>query len=178
MEICISIYNQGKEKELSRLSKSSEETDEEDEDDISPLAVGHNVYILAYKLSEHKKELKDALEQAESADAIKYYANHTAQIEVKVHSYCLVDYECIAFGLVPIINFQIVRTDRKLEQIVFPVPSVCQFLTEESKRKVIYKTKCNEQGSKVDDFFKQTTWLFEEMQCQKELRGENSCVNG
>ena len=64
------------------------------------------------------------------------------------------------------------RNDRKLEQIVFPVPSVCQYLTEESKQHVLQKTKCNEQGSKVDDFFKQTQWLFEEMQCQKELRGE------
>ena len=64
------------------------------------------------------------------------------------------------------------RNDRKLEQIVFPVPSVCQYLTEESKQHVLQKTKCNEQGSKVDDFFKQTQWLFEEMQCKKELRGE------
>ena len=55
---------------------------------------------------------------------------------------------------------------------MFPVPSVCQYLTEESKQHVLQKTKCNEQGSKVDDFFKQTQWLFEEMQCQKELRGE------
>ena len=54
---------------------------------------------------------------------------------------------------------------------MFPVPSVCQFLTKESKTYVIEKTKCNDQGSKVDDFFRQTQWLFEEMQCQKELRG-------
>ncbi len=76
------------------------------------------------------------------------------------------------------------RNDRKLEQIVFPVPSVCQFLTKESKDHVIHKTKCNEQGSKVDDFFKQTNRLFEEMLCQKELRGKRPrnqtskfCVN-
>ena len=70
------------------------------------------------------------------------------------------------------------RNDRKLEQIVFPVPSVCQYLTEESKQHVLQKTKCNEQGSKVDDFFKQTQWLFEEMQCQKELRGEGGREGG
>ncbi len=63
------------------------------------------------------------------------------------------------------IIFQIVRNARKLEQIVFPVPSVCQYLTQESKDSVIHKTKCNEQGSKVDHFFRQTQWLFEEMQC-------------
>ncbi len=55
---------------------------------------------------------------------------------------------------------------------MFPVPSVCQYLTQESKDSVIHKTKCNEQGSKVDDFFRQTQWLFEEMQCQKDLRGK------
>ena len=70
------------------------------------------------------------------------------------------------------------RNDRKLEQIVFPVPNVCQFLTKESKEKVIHKTKCNEQGSKVDDFFRQTQQLFEEMQCQKELRGKKDGEGG
>ena len=34
------------------------------------------------------------------------------------------------------------------------------------------RTECNEQGSKVDDFFKQVKELHEEMVCQKDLRGE------
>ena len=34
------------------------------------------------------------------------------------------------------------------------------------------RTECNEQGSKVDDFFKQINGLYEEMVCQKDLRGE------
>ena len=67
---------------------------------------------------------------------------------------------------------QIVRKDRTLEQIVFPVPSVCRFLTEDSKDKVMQHTECNEQGSKVDDFFRQTAALHEEMECQKDLRGK------
>lgn len=33
-------------------------------------------------------------------------------------------------------------------------------------------TECNEQGSKVDDFFKKTNELYEEMECQKDLKGE------
>ena len=66
---------------------------------------------------------------------------------------------------------QIVRKDRSLEQIVFPVPHVCQFLTQESKDKVMQHTECNEQGSKVDDFFKQVNGLYDEMVCQKDLRG-------
>ena len=54
---------------------------------------------------------------------------------------------------------------------MFPVPSVCQFLPPESKDKVMQHTECNEQGSKVDDFFKRIDGLHEEMVCQKELRG-------
>ncbi len=58
--------------------------DEEQDEHISPLEVGHNIYILAYKLSEHKKELKDKLEnQAQSEASIKHYSEHTAQIEVR-----------------------------------------------------------------------------------------------
>ena len=44
---------------------------------------------------------------------------------------------------------QIVRNDRTLEQIVFPVPHVCEYLPSESKYQVLQRTKCNEQGSKV-----------------------------
>ena len=32
------------------------------DDNNSPIVVGHNIYILAYKLADHKRELKDALE--------------------------------------------------------------------------------------------------------------------
>ena len=44
---------------------------------------------------------------------------------------------------------QIVRKDRTLEQIVFPVPHVCEYLLSESKERVLQCTECNEQGSKV-----------------------------
>ena len=44
---------------------------------------------------------------------------------------------------------QIVRKDQTLEQIVFPVPHVCEYLPSESKDQVLQRTKCNEQGSKV-----------------------------
>ncbi|XP_064398624.1 inositol 1,4,5-trisphosphate receptor type 2-like isoform X2 [Halichondria panicea] len=112
----------------------------------SPLVVGHNVYILAYQLAQYKKELKAALDKATSkGEAIGYYARNTAQIEV-------------------------VRKDRTLEQIIFPIPSVCHYLTDESKARVMIDTECNEQGSKVDDFFKRTNELHEEMECQKDLR--------
>ncbi len=45
--------------------------------------VGHNVYILAYQLSQYKKELKIALDKATRQEpAIRSYADNTAQIEV------------------------------------------------------------------------------------------------
>jgi hypothetical protein len=63
------------------------------------------------------------------------------------------------------------RTVAWSRYIVFPVPSMCQFLPPESKDKVMQHTECNEQGSKVDNFFKRMDGLHEEMVCQKELRG-------
>ena len=61
------------------------ESDTDDED--SPLVVGHNIYILAYKLAEYKKELRDALDKALSPGhtaraAVEHYDKNTAQIEV------------------------------------------------------------------------------------------------
>ena len=64
---------------------------------------------------------------------------------------------------------QIVRKDRTLEKIVFPVPQECRYLTDRSKDDVMQKTKCNEQGSKVDDFFTQIENLHSEMLCQQAL---------
>lgn len=51
--------------------------------------------------------------------------------------------------LICLFVLQIVRHDRTMEQIVFPVPQICEFLTRESKMKVYYKAERDEQGSKV-----------------------------
>ena len=64
---------------------------------------------------------------------------------------------------------QIVRKDRTLEKIVYPVPQECRYLTELSKDDVLQSTKCNEQGSKVDHFFTQIEHLHDEMMCQQAL---------
>ena len=66
---------------------------------------------------------------------------------------------------------QIVRQDRNLERIVFPVPQVCEFLTEETKTKVFTTAERDEQGSKVADFFERSENMFVEMQWQRKLRG-------
>lgn len=68
---------------------------------------------------------------------------------------------------------QIVRSDRTMEQIVFPVPSICEFLTKESKLRIYYTTERDEQGSKINDFFLKSEDLFNEMNWQKKLRGRS-----
>lgn len=60
-----------------------------------------------------------------------------------------------------------------MEQIVFPVPNICEFLTQESKLRVYYTTERDEQGSKINDFFLRSEDLFNEMNWQKKLRGDH-----
>ncbi|CAK6983751.1 inositol 1%2C4,5-trisphosphate receptor type 3 [Scomber scombrus] len=67
-------------------------------------------------------------------------------------------------------QIEIVRDDRSMEQIVFPVHPICEFLTEESKYRVFNTTEQDEQGSKVTHFFEQTSFLHGEMEWQKKLR--------
>uniref|UniRef100_A0A8C8HG19 Inositol 1,4,5-trisphosphate receptor n=1 Tax=Oncorhynchus tshawytscha TaxID=74940 RepID=A0A8C8HG19_ONCTS len=114
----------------------------------SPQNVGHNIYILAHQLARHNKELQALLKTyGEGDEALEFYAKHTAQIEI-------------------------VRLDRTMEQIVFPVPNICEFLTNESKLRVYYTTERDEQGSKINDFFLRSEDLFNEMNWQKKLRAQ------
>lgn len=126
------------------------EIDQETLDQIRPKDVGHNIYILAHQLARHKKDLQQNLKPGpdpniEGEDALTYFANHTAQIEI-------------------------VRHDRTMEQIVFPVPNICEYLTEESKVRVFTTTERDDQGSKVNDFFQQFDDLYNEMRWQKKIR--------
>lgn len=61
-----------------------------------------------------------------------------------------------------------------MEQIVFPVPNICEYLTRESKSRVFTMTERDEQGSKVNDFFQQTEDLYNEMKWQKKIRSKYS----
>lgn len=79
--------------------------------------------------------------------ALLFYATHTAQIEI-------------------------VRNDRTLEQIVFPIPEICEYLTNDTKIKILNTAERDDQGSKVADFFDRTTPMFNEMKWQKKLRGQ------
>lgn len=153
--------------------------DYDDDEEVTPKEVGHNIYILCHQLARHNKELQLYLKpnaifepganqvsqvlpsgsapsfvgqnsndlNSRYTAALSYYRKHTAQIEI-------------------------VRSDRTMEQIVFPVPQICEYLTEESKRKIFTATCRDEQGSKVSDFFSKTDDLYHEMRWQRKLRAQ------
>lgn len=140
VDVCKQAYNQ-------------EDLEDENECEVSCRDVGHNIFILAHQLSHQNKDLASLLKPSASAEsdemhgdsALEYYAKHTAQIEI-------------------------VRRDRTMEQIVFPVPNICEFLTPESKIDAYQTCERDDQNSKISDFFDRTEELFREMQWQKKLR--------
>ncbi|XP_051964558.1 inositol 1,4,5-trisphosphate receptor type 3-like isoform X4 [Xyrauchen texanus] len=138
------------------------------EGEVSPREVGHNIYILALQLARHNKTLHSLLkppkktteegvegissmlnlnnkQEEPQEDPLEHYDHQTAQIEI-------------------------VREDRSMEQIVFPVHPICEYLTEDSKFRVFTTTEQDEQGSKVTHFFDQSSFLHNEMEWQKKLR--------
>ncbi|XP_062997360.1 inositol 1,4,5-trisphosphate receptor type 3 isoform X1 [Elgaria multicarinata webbii] len=161
------------------IKKAYLQEEECENSEVSPREVGHNIYILALQLSRHNRQLQHLLKpvkriqeeeeegissmlilhnkqltqmlksttpvQEEEEDPLAYYEKHTSQIEI-------------------------VRLDRSMEQIIFPVPSICEFLTKETKYRLFTTTEQDEQGSKVSDFFEQSSFLHNEMEWQKKLR--------
>ena len=69
------------------------------------------------------------------------------------------------------LTLQIVRSDRTMEQIVFPIPEICEYLTPETQQRVYLTAERDEQGSKITDFFERHEDMFAEMKWQKKLRG-------
>ncbi|XP_034023350.1 inositol 1,4,5-trisphosphate receptor type 1-like [Thalassophryne amazonica] len=147
VEVIKKAYMQGE----IEVEEPQDDGNGEEEHCASPRNVGHNIYILAHQLARHNKELQAMLKPGgtygEGDEALQFYAKHTAQIEI-------------------------VRLDRTMEQIVFPVPNICEFLTQESKLRVYYTTQRDEQGSKINDFFLRSEDLFNEMNWQKKLRAQ------
>ncbi|XP_075966966.1 inositol 1,4,5-trisphosphate-gated calcium channel ITPR1 isoform X3 [Anarhichas minor] len=150
VEVIMKAYLQGEE-EFEDTKEEDDNGEEEEHDAASPRNVGHNIYILAHQLARHNKELSMMLKpggaSGEGDEALEFYAKHTAQIEI-------------------------VRQDRTMEEIVFPVPNICEFLTTESKLRVYFTTERDEQGSKINDFFLRAEELFDEMNWQKKLRAQ------
>ncbi|CAE1225060.1 ITPR1 [Acanthosepion pharaonis] len=97
-------------------------------------------YILPeVELSQHNKELASLLKPTGKDiygdQALDFYAKHTAQIEI-------------------------VRNDRTLERIVFPIPEICEYLTDETKNKVYYTAERDDQGSKWQRQLRANSLLF------------------
>ncbi|CAF1314468.1 unnamed protein product [Adineta steineri] len=150
LDVACQIYARGKQEE-SEVTKdenpeeSPEEEVNENSDNVAQ-TVGHNMYILAYQLSRHHRELEVLMKHRTLNDeALSYYHKHTAEIEI-------------------------IRHDRSIEPIVFPVPQLCEFLTNEKKQKVFLTCEQDQQGSKVKDFFGKFPEIFEEMKWQRKLR--------
>ncbi|XP_062921619.1 inositol 1,4,5-trisphosphate receptor type 3 isoform X1 [Mobula hypostoma] len=169
------LFNMRPQELVDVIKKAYNQEEECENSEVSPRSVGHNIYILALQLSRHNKLLQQLLKPVkrvqedveegismlmlnnmqmlktghqqpqEEEDPLTYYSKHTAQIEI-------------------------IRSDRNMEQIVFPMPDICEYLTTESKQRVINTTEQDEQGSKVSDFFEKTHFLYNEMRWQKKLQ--------
>lgn len=55
---------------------------------------------------------------------------------------------------------------------MFPIPEICEYLTHDTKVKILNTAERDDQGSKVADFFDRTDAMFNEMKWQKKLRGK------
>ena len=63
-----------------------------------------------------------------------------------------------------------------IQQIVFPIPEICEYLTEDTQIKMFINAEKDDQGSKVADFFHKADDMFQEMQWQKKLRSNTSLL--
>lgn len=57
-----------------------------------------------------------------------------------------------------------------MEQIVFPVPTTCEYLTQETKQRIFLTTEKDEQNSKITGFFEAVDSMWNEMKWQRKLR--------
>ncbi|XP_040008243.1 inositol 1,4,5-trisphosphate receptor type 3 isoform X4 [Xiphias gladius] len=146
--------------------------------EVSPREVGHNIYILAQQLARHNKVLQNLLKppkkSKEGEEGISCMLNLNnrplSQMLKSTAPAAVVEQDPLEYYDQLTSQIEIVRDDRSMEQIVFPVHPVCEFLTEESKFRVFNTTEQDEQGSKVTHFFEQTSFLHGEMEWQKKLR--------
>ncbi|XP_035512176.1 inositol 1,4,5-trisphosphate receptor type 3-like [Morone saxatilis] len=167
VEVIKKAYHQDSECEL-----------EEVEVEVSPREVGHNIYILAQQLARHNKVLQNLLKppknSKEGEEGISSMLNLNnrplSQMLKSSAPAAVVEQDPLEYYDLLTSQIEIVREDRSMEQIVFPVHPICEFLTEESKLRVFNTTEQDEQGSKVTHFFEQTSFLHGEMEWQKKLR--------
>uniref|UniRef100_A0A8D2JCB7 Inositol 1,4,5-trisphosphate receptor n=1 Tax=Varanus komodoensis TaxID=61221 RepID=A0A8D2JCB7_VARKO len=161
------------------IKKAYLEEEECENSEVSPREVGHNIYILALQLSRHNKHLQHLLkpvkriQEEEEVGLSSMLSRHNKQLTQILKSTTPVQEEeedPLAYYEKHTSQIEIVRLDRSMEQIIFPVPSICEFLTTETKYRLFTTTEQDEQGSKVSDFFEQSSFLHNEMEWQKKLR--------
>uniref|UniRef100_A0A673APG1 Inositol 1,4,5-trisphosphate receptor n=1 Tax=Sphaeramia orbicularis TaxID=375764 RepID=A0A673APG1_9TELE len=166
-------------RELVEVIKKAYSQDSECEGvEVSPREVGHNIYILAQQLARHNKVLQNLLkslkknkEGDEGISSMLNLNNRPLSQMLKSSAPATVaEQDPLEYYDQLTAQIEIVREDRSMEQIVFPVHPICEFLTEESKFRVFNTTEQDEQGSKVTHFFEQTSFLHGEMEWQKKLR--------
>ncbi|XP_028308141.1 inositol 1,4,5-trisphosphate-gated calcium channel ITPR3 [Gouania willdenowi] len=165
-------------RELVDVIKKAYHQTEYDEVEVSPREVGHNIYILAQQLARHNKLLQNLLKpqkkSIEGEEGISSMLNLNkrplSQMLKSSPPAAVQEQDPLEFYDQLTSQIEIVREDRSMEQIVFPVHPICEFLTEESKVRVFNTTELDEQGSKVTHFFEQTSFLHGEMEWQKKLR--------
>jgi hypothetical protein len=189
INVAIALYHEQDDYDDIFAGLNFEDTPNSTDGIVMPRDVGHKVFILCHQLvqqynltqsgqnqqakimtSEEAKLLADKCDQQQAngtsgggsggggssasldremylreASALYYYESHTAQIEI-------------------------VRCDRKMERVVFPVPQICEYLTDETKSHVFHNTEQDERGSKIPNFFSKVDDLFEEMKWQRELQ--------
>ncbi|CAI5448230.1 unnamed protein product [Caenorhabditis angaria] len=133
------------------ISLLDEKYNEDELTSVDPREVGHNIYILAHQLAIHDSELEvwldgnDEKKDIITREALNYYKDRTAQIEI-------------------------VRRDRTLERVVFPINDICSYLTKETKDHVYNNTERDNQGSKVTEFFDHWETMYQEMIWQRKLQ--------
>ncbi|KAK5924245.1 hypothetical protein CgunFtcFv8_001139 [Champsocephalus gunnari] len=160
------------------IKKAYHQESEYEGEDVSPREVGHNIYILAQQLARHNKMLQNLLKpqknSKEGEEGISCMLNLNnrplSQMLKSTAPAVVVEQDPLEYYDLLTSQIEIVRDDRSMEQIVFPVHPICEFLTEESKIRVFNTTEQDEQGSKVTHFFEQTSFLHGEMEWQKKLR--------
>jgi inositol 1,4,5-triphosphate receptor type 1 len=136
---------------LSLFDDHSDDEEKNRQESKILLDVGHNIYILCHKLAKFNREMSTLLKSKDNLndEAMQYYSVHTGQIEI-------------------------IREDRSMEQIVFPVPTLCEYLTEETKQRVFLTTEKDEHDSKIEGFFDAVDSMWTEMKWQRKLRKYSS----
>ncbi|XP_019743314.1 inositol 1,4,5-trisphosphate-gated calcium channel ITPR3 [Hippocampus comes] len=160
------------------IKKAYHQETECESGEVSPREVGHNIYILAQQLARHNKVLQNLLKPPKKSKEGKEGISSMLNLNNRPLSQMLkssiptaiVEQDPLEYYDMLTSQIEIVREDRSMEQIVFPVHPICEFLTEESKLRVFNTTEQDEQGSKVTHFFEQTSFLHGEMEWQKKLR--------